>query len=168
VWLGVGDAVRDLPREFRPSAPVPRGVDEVHVFCAGCLVAGAPRFADEPEAPARLASDPAFAGWPLVVLSDEPARAAASDMNFLWTTFTRFEPARDIHAARVAVCRNHLVFDAPIVIDARTKPGFPGELFCDDETSALVTRRWREYFPQGDVEMGDSGLAHLSRAAGSR
>ena len=42
---------------------------------------------------------PAFAGWPLLVLTDEPARAARSPVNFLWTTFTRFEPARDIHAA---------------------------------------------------------------------
>ena len=44
----------------------------------------------------------AFAEWPLVVLTDEPARAARSDMNFLWTTFTRFEPAADIHAAEPA------------------------------------------------------------------
>ena len=36
---------------------------------------------------------------PLVVLSDEPLRATAIEMNFLWTTFTRFEPAADIHAA---------------------------------------------------------------------
>src|SRR4029079_17617108 len=67
VWLGVGDSVRDLPREFRPSGPVPLGVDDVHVFAGVFLVAGAPRFADEPDAPARLATDPAFAGWPLVV-----------------------------------------------------------------------------------------------------
>ena len=28
-----------------------------------------------------------------MVLTDEPERAARSSMNFLWTTFTRFEPA---------------------------------------------------------------------------
>ncbi len=83
-------------------------------------------------------------------------------MNFLWTTFTRFEPARDIHAARTTVRRNHLAYEAPIVIDARTKPGLPRELFCDDETAGVVTRRWREYFPGGGVEMGDSALAHLA------
>jgi 3-polyprenyl-4-hydroxybenzoate decarboxylase len=160
VWLGIGDPVRDLPREFRAAA-VPRGVSDVRVYCGGCLVVGAPPWADEPDAPARLAGDPAFAGWPLVVLSDEPRRAAASDMNFLWTTFTRFEPARDIHAATTTVRRNHLSYGGPIVIDARLKPGFPGELFCDDDTAALVTRRWREYFPGVGVEMGDSGLAHL-------
>ena len=60
-----------------------------------------------------------------MVLTDEPRRAAASPMNFLWTTFTRFEPARDIHAAATDVRRHHLSYRAPIVIDARLKPWFP-------------------------------------------
>jgi len=46
------------------------------------------------------------------------------------------------------------------VIDARLKPGLPKELSCDAGTAALVTRRWKEYFPSG-VEMGDSERAHL-------
>ena len=82
-------------------------------------------------------------------------------MNFLWTTFTRFEPAADIHAAAARIARNHVARTPPIAIDARLKPGFPGELHCDDETAATVTRRWREYFPGRAVEMGDSRLAHL-------
>ena len=82
-------------------------------------------------------------------------------MNFLWTTFTRFEPAADIHAGRQTVVRHHVALSAPIAIDARLKPGFPGELFCDEATAETVTRRWREYFPDGGVEMGDSGAAHL-------
>jgi hypothetical protein len=97
-----------------------------------------------------------------VVLTDEPRRAAASPMNFLWTTFTRFEPAADIHAAAREVVRNHVAFRAPVVIDARTKPGFPRELTGDPDVAARVTRRWREYFPSG-VEMGDSESAHLDR-----
>ena len=76
----------------------------------------------------RLAAHPAFAGWPLLVVSDEPARAARSTVNFLWTTFTRFEPAADIHAARVSLERNHVVFTPPVAIDARMKPWYPAEL----------------------------------------
>jgi len=160
VLLGLGEPVRKLPREFSASE-LPVGVGEVRPFCGGCLVVGGPSFSDEPEAPSRLATHPAFAEWPLVVLTDEPARAAASPMNFLWTTFTRFEPAADIHAARFDVKRHHLSYTAPIVIDARMKPPYPKELFCDPETAALVTRRWSEYFPDGGVEMGDSDRAHL-------
>ena len=159
VWLGLGDPVRDLPRAF--SGEVPQGARDPRVFCGGCLVVGGPRYADEPGAAARFAGHPGFAQWPLVVVTDEPARAAASPMNFLWTTFTRFEPAADIHAADRRIVRNHIAYTGPIVIDARLKPNFPKELSCDPDTAALVTRRWKEYFPSGKVEMGDSEKGHL-------
>ena len=159
VWLGLGDAVRELPRNF--NGPAPHGVTDVRVFCGGCLVVGGPSYASDAGAAGRLASDPAFAGWPLLVLTDEPARAARSDMNFLWTTFTRFEPAADIHAAGCRIVRNQIAYTGPILIDARLKPGFPRELVARDDTAALVASRWKEYFPAGGVEMGDSDRAHL-------
>jgi len=164
VWLGLGDPVRQLPRAFRPRADLPAGVGEVHVFCGGCLVVGGPPYAEEPEAGGRLARHPAFAGWPLLVLTDEPARAARSPINFLWTTFTRFEPAADIHAAASTVHRHHIAYEAPILIDARLKPGFPQELSCAPEIAQRVGRRWKEYFPEGRVEMGDAESAHLDPA----
>src|SRR5688572_25454216 len=160
VWLGLGDAVRELPRQFTAAA-VPPGVTDVRVFCGGCLVVGAPPYSEEAGAADRLARDPAFSGWPLVVVTDEPARAARSDMNFLWTTFTRFEPAADIHAAGRRIVRNQIAYEGPIVIDARLKPGFPKELAARADTAALVSSRWTEYFPAGGVEMGDSERAHL-------
>ena len=163
VWLGLGEPVRELPREFRPQVPPPPEVTDVRVFCGGCLVVGGPGAAADPGAGGRLAAHPAFATWPLLVLTDEPARAAASPMNFLWTTFTRFEPAADVHAAATRVVRHHVVHEPPVLIDARTKPSFPKEVSCDPGTAALVTRRWRDYFPGGRVEMGDSERAHLDR-----
>ena len=159
VWLGLGDPVRELPRDF--SGELPHGVSEVHAFCGGCLVVGVPPFRDDPDAPARIAAHRSFADWPLVVLTDEPARAAKSAINFLWTTFTRFEPAADIHAAATRVIRNHIAYTPPVVIDARLKPGFPEELSCRPDVASTVSDRWKEYFPEGDVEMGDSEAAHL-------
>jgi hypothetical protein len=160
VWVGLGDPVRELPRQFS-AAEVPAGVTDVRVFCGGCLVVGGPAFDAERDAASRLAGHPAFRDWPLVVLTDEPARAVRSDMNFLWTTFTRFEPAADIHSAGRRIVRNHIAYGGPVVIDARMKPWYPKELFCDDQTAATVTARWKEYFPSGHVEMGDSQRAHL-------
>ncbi|HET9316235.1 MAG TPA: UbiD family decarboxylase domain-containing protein, partial [Vicinamibacteria bacterium] len=160
IWLGLGPAVRDLPREFRPPMAPPPDVTDVRVFCGGCLVVGGPSFASDRDAAQRIASHQAFAGWPLLVLTDEPARAARSPMNFLWTTFTRFEPAADVHAAGQRIVRNHLAYEPPVLIDARLKPGFPAELRADPDTAALVTRRWREYFPE-NVQMGDAEAAHL-------
>ena len=160
VLLGLGEKRRELPTEFTGSPAKPAG--EVHVFTAGALCVGGPAFADDEDAAARVAADPAFADWPLVVLVDDPAQAARSAMNFLWTTFTRFDPARDMHARSVDLVHHHPSFTPPIVIDARMKPSYPVELFCDPDTAATVDRRWKEYFPNGGVEMGDSSLGHLT------
>jgi len=160
VWMGLGDPVRELPRLFS-GGDLPAGVGDVRVFCGGCLVVGAPAYQSDPEAMTRIAAAPAFASWPLVVVSDEPVRATRSDMNFLWTTFTRFEPAADIHAAGRRIVRNQIAYSGPIVIDARIKPWYPKELSCREDVTSLVTRRWREYFPSRAVEMGDSERAHL-------
>ena len=48
VWLGLGDPVRELPREFRPSVAPPPEVTEARVFCGGCLVVGAAPYASDP------------------------------------------------------------------------------------------------------------------------
>jgi UbiD family decarboxylase len=160
VWFGIGDPIRTLPREFRGE--VPNGIRDVRVFCPGCLVIEAPAYDAEPDAATRLAAAPAFADWPLLVLTDDAARATASAMNFLWTTFTRFEPAADIASASKRIVRNHLAFTPPVAIDARMKPWFPKELTCRPDIAERVTTRWREYFPQGGVEMGDSEKADLS------
>ncbi|MEW6742253.1 MAG: UbiD family decarboxylase [Planctomycetota bacterium] len=163
IWLGMGDPVRELPREFRGELPA--GARSVRVFCGGCLVVECARFTEDTEVARRIARDPATRGWPLVVVTDDSDRATRSPTNFLWTTFTRFEPAADLCARDVRVVRNHLCYEAPIVIDARLKPGYPEELHADPETAARVTQRWREYFPAvvktGAVEMGDAERAHL-------
>ena len=95
------------------------------------------------------------------MLTDDAARATKSAANFLWTTFTRFDPARDLTARAVELVPHHAAFTPPLVIDARMKAWYPEELFCDPDTAALVDRRWREYFPGGKVAMGDSSRGHL-------
>jgi UbiD family decarboxylase len=146
IMLGLGESKRELPREFRGQ--MPPAVSAVEVFCAGCLVVAGKTYQEDPEQASRLARELAFADWPLVVLHDD-ASVARSSVDFLWSTWTRFEPASDIYAANTEVIRHHLAYTAPIVIDARTKPGFPKELIVRDDIAALVDRRWREYFPQG-------------------
>ncbi|MFL6209140.1 MAG: UbiD family decarboxylase [Pyrinomonadaceae bacterium] len=145
IMLGLGDAVRELPREFRGQLPA--GVTRAEVFCGGCLVVEGVPYAQDAEQAARLARAEAFAAWPLVVLHDD-ASVARTPVDFLWATWTRFEPATDIHAADTRVLRHHLAYSAPLVIDARMKPGYPAELLVRDDIAALVDRRWREYFPR--------------------
>jgi UbiD family decarboxylase len=159
VMLGLGEPVRDLPREF--SGSLPPGFAKANVFCGGCLVVQGPRFEHDPNAAAALARHDGIERWPFVVLVDDADQAARSSVNFLWTTFTRFEPAADLHARDLQLVRSQPSYTPPVVVDARMKPNYPKELFCDPDTAALVTRRWREYFPAGRVEMGDSDRGHL-------
>jgi 3-polyprenyl-4-hydroxybenzoate decarboxylase len=145
IMLGLGEAKRELPREFRGE--LQQGLSAAEVFCGGCLVLEGKTYLEDPEQASRLAKDPAVAGWPLVILHDDSS-VARSPKDFLWSTWTRFEPASDIYAAETKVVRHHLAYTGPIVIDARTKPGFPKELIVRDDIAKLVDRRWREYFPQ--------------------
>jgi 4-hydroxybenzoate decarboxylase subunit C len=146
ILMGLGEPVRDLPREFRGE--LPNGIARAEVFCGGCLVVEGSPYLDEPNQAARLAREAAFAEWPLVILHDD-AEVARSPTDFLWSTWTRFEPAGDVYAAETNVVRHHLAYRGPIVIDARKKPSLPDELIVRDDISALVDQRWREYFPHG-------------------
>jgi 3-polyprenyl-4-hydroxybenzoate decarboxylase len=146
ILLGLGDAARELPREFRGH--LPPGVSRAEVFCGGCLVVEGTAYEQDPRQAERLAHCDAFAAWPLIVLHDN-ADVARTAADFLWATWTRFEPAADIYAADTSVHRHHLAYRPPVVIDARMKPGYPAELSVRPDIAALVDQRWREYFPRG-------------------
>jgi UbiD family decarboxylase len=146
ILMGLGEAVRELPREFR--ATLPADIKRAEVFCGGCLVLEGASYAEDAAQAARLAREEAFNNWPLIVLHDDTSVARCAP-DFLWSTWTRFEPASDLHAASATVHRHHLAYKSPIVIDARMKPGYPAELIVRPDIAELVDKRWREYFPNG-------------------
>ena len=144
VMLGMGDPIRKLPRVFSGNLPV--GITQAEVFCGGCLVVSGPSYNQEPDTAIRISQAESFLDWPLIILCDEAAPTANSSSEFLWRTFTRFEPGADIFARRTTLNRFHPSLNAPVVIDARMKPNYPDELVCDEETKELVDKRWGEYF----------------------
>lgn len=156
VFLGVGEKIRALPTHFQGT--LPRPLTAAAAYCPGCLVLEAPSF-EKFQDFAHLLAHSDFASWPLLILVDDLKKALKSDTSFLWTVFTRFEPAADIHAKEQKVIRHHITYSGPLLIDARMKPSYPKELLCDDTTEKQVSKRWKEYFPQGQ-EMGTSDDAH--------
>jgi 3-polyprenyl-4-hydroxybenzoate decarboxylase len=146
IMLGLGEPVRSLPSEFRGQ--LPHWISRAEVFCGGCLVLEGANYETDELLATRVAQETLFAEWPLIVLHDK-AEVARSAPDFLWSTWTRFEPASDIYSAQTNISRHHLVYRAPIVIDARTKPGFPDELIVRDDIAQRVDQRWTEYFPHG-------------------
>ncbi|HXQ70921.1 MAG TPA: UbiD family decarboxylase, partial [Pyrinomonadaceae bacterium] len=58
IMLGLGDAIRTLPREFKGQ--LPGYVSRAEVFCAGCLVLEGVSFAEDEMLAARVAGEEAF------------------------------------------------------------------------------------------------------------
>jgi len=63
----------------------------------------------------------------------------------LWGWFTRFDPAADIHPAGRKVKGNRLIFEFPILIDARWKKGYPQPVAFDPEVERRVDENWDKY-----------------------
>lgn len=149
VLIGMGAPKRTLPTDF--TATLPHTLSKAAVFVPGCLVVSGRTFAQSPHLAREIAEDMTFARWPLIILCDNTEFTAGNSADFLWSVFTRFEPAADIYSRTgitntVKLARYHPQLEPPIVIDARMKPSYPEEVECDPQTRALVDARWREYF----------------------
>jgi 3-polyprenyl-4-hydroxybenzoate decarboxylase len=143
--VGVGEAKRDLQREFRGE--LPNGIKRAEVFCGGCLVVEGNSYEQENDLATRIAKSGKFDDFEIVVLHDDANFAKSTD-KFLWATWTRFNPSTDIYAKEISIKNNHIVYDAPIVIDARMKPWYPKEVEPREDIVKLVEERWRDYFPR--------------------
>ncbi|AHV98842.1 UbiD family decarboxylase [Paenibacillus sabinae] len=147
VLMGIGSKVRELPRSYE-EGNLP-GIHSALPYCGGCLVVSGPSYTEDPELPQRLvgALREKNTSWPLVILVDNAAETVKSQTSFLWTVFTRFNPATDIFA-EASVKNHHIAYELPVVIDARMKPGYPDELLPREDIVELVDRNWKNYFPK--------------------
>jgi len=135
--MGLGrEAKNPLPRTFHGELPA--GCQAAKAFLPGTLVVETAGYEPDKALPQRLAAEPAFAGWPVVLLVDNLQEATISLSEFVWTFFTRFEPAADIYAASQGVRRFHVGLTPPIVFDCRLKPWYPHVLEVDPATKKLV------------------------------
>jgi UbiD family decarboxylase len=142
--LGLGEATRELSERWT-GASLPDGVSAARAYCRGCLVVQGRPYEGAEDLAQSITRSPEVREWPLVVLVDDVEEATASDELFLWTTFTRMEPAGDVHGREQLVSRFHVGLEPPVVFDCRMKPWYPEVMEVDDATRDLVDRRWDEY-----------------------
>jgi 4-hydroxy-3-polyprenylbenzoate decarboxylase len=133
---------------------LPDGFSGPYVVMPGVLAVKAPAFKRLPERrPYRPGADceaavkrfcEAFtpADWinqfPLVVLVDDSDFAARTLSNFLWVTFTRSNPAADVHGVATGLWQKHWGCEGSLVIDARIKPHHAPPLEEDPAVSKRV------------------------------
>ncbi len=146
MMMGLGkDKKRELPGSFSGTLP-PSCVRPV-VFMPGTLVLQGSAYQEAPELAAELCLWEGVAEWPVIILVDNSTDATCSMQEFLWTLFTRFEPAADIHGAATAVQRFHVGLTPPIVFDCRMKPWYTDVLEVDEATRTLVDKRIHTLLP---------------------
>lgn len=152
VIAATGDARRELasavpaalalPPEFGPAAMALPGVLVVggpSLLREGSSAASSPPRSPHPDLqPLVDALGGLGAGYPMVVVVDDPAFCAAELNNFLWATFTRSDPASDITGVGAFVDRKHWGCEGALIIDARRKPRHAPPLVEDPAVSRRV------------------------------
>jgi len=145
--MGLGkEKVRELPRSF--SGNLPKGCDKPRAYLPGTLVLQGTPYEQDADLGKDIAAAPGLSDWQVIVLVDDSDAATESIKEFLWTFFTRFEPAADIHGAATSVHRFHVGLDAPVVIDCRMKPWYTEVLEVDQPTKSLVDEKFDRIIPR--------------------
>ncbi len=144
--MGLGrEKRRDLPRQF--TGTLPGSCAKPVVFLPGTLVVEGSPYPENPALGQHLADHVDLQQWPVIILVDNASAATASMQDFLWTVFTRFEPAADIHAGASSVHRFHVGLHPPVVIDCRMKPWYTAVLEVDAATKEKVDRKFARMIP---------------------
>lgn len=144
--MGLGkEKRRELPREFTGS--LPPDCDRPKPFLPGTLVIQGTAYSKSPTLGKEVAGWNDLQNWPVVILVDNTDLATCSMQEFLWTFFTRFEPAADIHANNSSVSRFHVGLEPPVVIDCRLKPWYTDVLEVDKETKEKVDSKFHKIVP---------------------
>ncbi len=140
-----GKPRRQLPTRVPAQLTLPAGFDDARVCLPGVLALRGPAYAGgqgEDTAVERLCAQlpltHALNGFPLVVVCDDSELCARTQDNFLWVTFTRSNPAVDVHGVASFTRHKHWGCAGSLVIDARRKPWHAPPLLEDPKLSARV------------------------------
>ncbi len=146
VIAAAGDEKRSLPVDVPGELRLPEGYSEPRLVLPGVLAiqgppCQTPRGVPDHDLEAFCAAVPVEAPintFPLVVVVDDSDFTARTLNNFLWTTFTRSNPAVDIYGIGSFIHAKHWGCRGALVIDARRKLHHAPPLFDDPEVEARI------------------------------
>jgi 3-polyprenyl-4-hydroxybenzoate decarboxylase len=143
--MGLGE--RRFALQSEPTAELKNPIfSKQKIYCPGVLVVEGPKWQEQDPAIVQLLNESAVQSFRIICLVDDADDCLRDDASFLWTVFTRFEPAADIHAKESRLERYHVQLSPPILIDCRLKPWFPPAVEPLPETIARVDKVWSKIF----------------------
>lgn len=146
IVAAVGPPIRELRTELPGDLTLPDGFHKPKIAMPGVLVVSGPKYET-----ARRETEPAIERFtsfysasdsinqfPLVIIADESEFTAETLNNLLWVTFTRSNPAADVHGIASSTVQKHWGCEGALVIDARLKPWNAPPLIEDTTVTAKV------------------------------
>ncbi|CAN5263512.1 UbiD family decarboxylase [soil metagenome] len=127
VFAATGNKKRDLSSE-KIALQLPDGFENPNVVLPGILAMKGKKYIDEISSEIEMKqlsealSSQDLTSFPLLVICDDPEFVSATLNNFLWTTFTRSNPAADIYGVNSFIEQKHWGCKGSVIIDARIKP----------------------------------------------
>lgn len=146
IIAAVGPPIRELSTELPLGLNLPDGFHTPKVAMPGVLAVCGPKYtaahqevepAIERFAGAFSSSDP-INQFPLILVVDDSDFAAKSLDNLLWVTFTRSNPAADVHGIGSSTRQKHWGCEGSLIIDARLKPWNAPPLIEDPAVTAKI------------------------------
>lgn len=142
----------DCPPERTVPPPLPMSVTDVHLQLQEAVAVGpaflmlkaAEGFDDLDALAQALRRHPVAGQYLFHVLVSEDVQLQDPIMR-LWGWFTRFDPQADLHPTERHIRGNRLLFDFPILVDARWKKGYPRPVAFDPVIEKRVDQRWSDY-----------------------
>jgi 4-hydroxy-3-polyprenylbenzoate decarboxylase len=148
IVAATGPPRRELPTELPSELDLPEGFGDPRVCFAGVLAIKGPEYRDGGLEVQRFCDafdrDAPVNRFPLIVIVDDAEFTGRDPSNFLWVTFTRSNPAADVHGIESSIVHKHWGCRGSLVIDARIKPHHAPPLIEDPRVTkkidALATR----------------------------
>jgi len=130
VIAAAGPEVRSLPTELKSGCHLPDNFSDPRICLPGVAAVQGPACNGDAQSAASQISqlceaiqpDTPLHEFPLILVVDDSQFTSANLNNMLWVTFTRSDPAADVHGVRAFIENKHWGCHGPLVIDARIKP----------------------------------------------
>lgn len=146
VFAAVGSKKIDLPD--MPALSIFDTNLHAHIVFPGVISMQLPTYVDKALAAREMSelidslASKELKGLRLIVICDDAKFTAENENNFVWVTFTRSNPAADIHGVGSNVMDKHWGCAGPLIIDARIKPHHAPILIKDEAVEKRIDRLW--------------------------
>ena len=148
VLAAYGEKIRDLGTEIPDTIRRIPGLANAKLVMPGVLAIQTGKYVNEADTEREIKQwnenlrlcIPEIDAFPLITWCDDASFTAETLNNFLWVTFTRSNPATDIHGIDAFTAHKHWGCNGPMIIDARIKPHHAPPVVTDPVIEKKIDR----------------------------